>query len=313
MSTLAKERPLARRTESPSIRRRPYKAGGRIAPYAFIAPFYVLYLLFMIVPVIAAFVLSLTSWVGLGAPTWVGLRNYTNLLHDTSFGTALTNSLVYVLVAIFIVVPAALMIAQALHAKGLKGRDLFRLAFFIPMVLSPIVIALVFSLLLDTNYGLLNAVLKALFGVGDINWLGTPDLARMAVSFVLLWRWVGYLTIFFLAGLQAVPAELYEAAELDGAGMVRKFTTVTLPALRPVTAFVVVTSFISAAQLFDEPYLLTKGGPGESTLSVAMFIFRAAFERQQFGYAAAAGIILFALVFTLSQILNRALSIGKTS
>ncbi|ALV45156.1 sugar ABC transporter permease [Arthrobacter alpinus] len=313
MSTLAKERPLARRAESPSSRRRPYKAGGRIAPYAFIAPFYFLYLLFMIVPVMAAVVLSLTSWVGLGSPTWVGLRNYSNLLQDTSFGTALANSLVYVLVAVFIVVPAALMIAQALHAKGLKGRDMFRLAFFVPMVLSPIVIALVFSLLLDTNYGLLNAVLKALFGVGDIDWLGTPDLARMAVSFVLLWRWVGYLTIFFLAGLQSVPAELYEAAELDGAGMVRKFTTVTLPALRPVTAFVVVTSFISAAQLFDEPYLLTKGGPGESTLSVAMFIFRAAFERQQFGYAAAAGIILFALVFTVSQILNRALSIGKTS
>lgn len=312
MSTLTKVSPSVRGPVSGSIRR-PYKAGGRIAPYAFIAPFYILYVLFMIVPVIAALVLSMTSWVGLGTPTWVGLRNYVNLLQDTSFGTALGNSLLYVLVAVFIVVPAALLIAQALNARGLKGRDMFRLAFFIPMVLSPIVIALVFSLLLDTNYGLLNSVLKALFGVGDINWLGTPNLAKMAVSFVLLWRWVGYLTIFFLAGLQSVPKELYEAAELDGAGIFRKFTTVTLPAIRPVTAFVVVTSFISAAQLFDEPYLLTKGGPGESTLSVAMFVFRAAFERQQFGYAAAAGIILFVLVFTISQLLNRALSIGKTS
>lgn len=311
MSTIVKERPLSRNAQ-PS-KRRPYKAGGRIAPYAFIAPFYILYGLFMIVPVFAALALSLTSWVGLGSPTWVGAANYINLFQDTSFGTALTNSLVYVLVAVFIVVPAALLIAQALNAKGLKGRDMFRLAFFVPMVLSPIVIALIFSLILDKNYGLLNAALQALFGVGNINWLGEPDLARMAVSFVLLWRWVGYLTIFFLAGLQSVPAELYEAAELDGAGIFRKFTTVTLPALRPVTAFVVVTSFISAAQLFDEPYLLTKGGPGESTLSVAMFIFRAAFERQQFGYAAAAGIILFVVVFSLSQLLNRILSIGKAS
>ena len=188
MSTITKVRPRVQ-SSGPVSSRRPYKAGGRIAPYAFIAPFYILYLLFMVIPVIAALVLSLTSWVGLGSPTWVGARNYVNLLQDTSFGTALGNSLVYVLVAVFIVVPAALLIAQALNARGLKGRDMFRLAFFVPMVLSPIVIALVFSLLLDTNYGLLNSVLRALFGIGDINWLGTPDLAKVAVSFV---KFLGY-------------------------------------------------------------------------------------------------------------------------
>jgi ABC-type sugar transport system permease subunit len=145
-----------------------------------------------------------------------------------------------------------------------------------------------------------------------VDWLGDPGLAKVVISFVLLWRWVGYLSIFFLAALQAVPAELYEAAELDGAGPIRSFATVTLPAIRPVSSFVVVTSFISAAQLFDEPYLLTHGGPGEATLSVAMFIYRAAFERQQFGYAAAAGVVLFIIVFAVSQILNRALAIGRT-
>jgi arabinooligosaccharide transport system permease protein len=284
--------------------------GGR-APYLFIAPFYVLYGLFMIVPVFAAIYLSLTEWVGLGTPAWVGLANYANLLQDTSFGTALANSLVYVLVAVFVVVPCALLLAQALNARGLRARDLFRVTFFVPMVLSPIIIGLVYSLLLDTDYGLLNAVLHALFGVGGIDWLGDPTLAKVSISFVLLWRWVGYLTIFFLASLQAVPKELYEAAAIDGAGMFRRFTAVTLPAIRPVTAFVVVTSFISAAQLFDEPYLLTRGGPGESTLTVAMFVYRAAFERQQFGYAAAAGVVLFVVVFGASQVLNRALAIGR--
>ncbi len=284
--------------------------GGR-APYLFIAPFYVLYGLFMIVPVLAAIYLSLTEWVGLGTPEWVGLSNYVNLLQDTSFGTGLANSLVYVLVAVFVVVPCSLLIAQALNARGLRARDLFRVTFFVPMVLSPIVIALVYSLLLDTDYGLLNSVLRALFGMGEIDWLGDPTLAKVAISFVLLWRWVGYLTIFFLASLQAVPRELYEAAAIDGAGMFRRFTAVTLPAIRPVTAFIVVTSFISAAQLFDEPYLLTRGGPGEATLTVAMFIYRAAFERQQFGYAAAAGVVLFAVVFGVSQILNRVLAIGR--
>ncbi|NQX14037.1 sugar ABC transporter permease [Microbacteriaceae bacterium VKM Ac-2855] len=299
-------------TKDPARRKKLNTSGGN-APYFFIAPFYVLYALFMIVPVFAAIYLSLTEWVGLGTPNWIGFENYANLIRDTSFGTALGNTLIYTIVGVFIVVPCSLLIAQGLNARGLKWRDLFRLTFFIPMVLSPIVIALIYSLIFDRNYGLLNSLIQAVFGVGGIDWLGDPTLAKGAIGFVLLWRTVGYLTIFFLAALQAVPTEQYEAAELDGAGVLAKFRNVTLPAIRPVTAFVVVTSFISAAQIFDEPFLLTKGGPGEATLSVSMFIYRAAFERQQFGYAAAAGVVLFIIVFGVSQILNRALAIGRTS
>ncbi|UWM51149.1 sugar ABC transporter permease [Streptomyces carpaticus] len=287
--------------------------GRQWAPYAFIAPFYLLYGLFMVVPIGVACYLSLTEWVGLGSPTFIGFANFTDLARDTSFHTALGNSLIFVLVSLFLVVPAALLIAQLLNTRGLRARDLFRVTFFIPMVLSPIVIALLYSLLLDREYGLVNSVLRALFGWGGADWLGDPTLAKVSISFVLLWRWTGYLTIFFLAALQAVPRELYESAELDGAGTVRQFTTVTLPAIRPVTAFVVVTSFIGAAQLFDEPYLITGGGPGEATLTVAQFVYRAAFERQQFGYAAAAGLVLFAVVFGLSQLLNRLLRIGRTA
>ncbi|ACZ21104.1 permease component of ABC-type sugar transporter [Sanguibacter keddieii DSM 10542] len=298
------------RTSPPGKRR---SVGPTLAPYAFIAPFYLLYVLFMIVPILAAMVLSTTQWAGLGSPTFVGLRNYAGLLTDTSFWTAMGNSGIYVLVSVLVVVPLSLLVAQALNAKGLRGRDLFRVTYFIPMVISPIVISLIFSMMLDTEFGLVNTLLQSVLGFGGVDWLGDPTWAKVSLSFVMLWRWVGYLTIFFLAGLQAVPRELYEAAELDGAGTVRKFTTVTLPAIQPVTAFVVVTSFISAAQIFDEPYLLTRGGPGESTLSIAMFVFRAAFERQQFGYAAAAGIVLFVVVFAVSRLLNRALSIGKAS
>lgn len=293
-------------------RRRRNLRGGA-APYAFIAPFYLLYVLFMIVPIIAAVVLSLTEWVGLGMPRFVGLTNYLNLATDASFATALGNSLIYTLVAVLVVVPCALLIAQALNTKGLRFRDLFRVAFFVPMVLSPIVIALIYSLIFDRDYGLLNATLDALFGLPHVDWLGDPTLAKGAIGFVLLWRTVGYLTIFFLAALQNVPAEQYEAAALDGAGRLRTFLAVTVPGIKPISAFVIVTSFIGAAQLFDEPYLLTKGGPGESTISVAMFIYRAAFERQQFGYAAAAGVVLFAIVFAVSQGLNRLLGIGRDS
>ncbi|MCG7311190.1 carbohydrate ABC transporter permease [Brachybacterium sp. ACRRE] len=302
--------PSSRR--GPAARRTGSLRGGA-APYAFIAPFYVLYVLFMIIPILAALVLSLTEWVGLGMPRFIGLSNYANLATDSSFATALANSLVYTLVAVIIVVPCALLIAQGLHAKGLRMRDLFRVAFFVPMVLSPIVIALIYSLIFDRDYGLLNASLDALFGLPHVDWLGDPTLAKGAIGFVLLWRTVGYLTIFFLAALQNVPAEQYEAAALDGAGRVRTFLAVTVPGIKPISAFVIVTSFIGAAQLFDEPYLLTKGGPGEATISVAMFIYRAAFERQQFGYAAAAGVVLFIIVFAVSQGLNRLLGIGRDS
>lgn len=286
---------------------------GGLAPYAFIAPFYVLYVLFMIIPILAALYLSLTEWVGLGTPKFIGLTNYLNLASDSSFATALGNSLVYTLIAVLVVVPCALLVAQALNTKGLRFRDMFRVAYFVPMVLSPIVIALIYSLIFDRDYGLLNSSLNALFGLPHIDWLGDPTLAKGAIGFVLLWRTVGYLTIFFLAALQNVPSEQYEAAALDGAGRIRTFFAVTIPGIKPISAFVIVTSFIGAAQLFDEPYLLTKGGPGESTISIAMFIYRAAFERQQFGYAAAAGVVLFVIVFAVSQGLNRLLGIGRDS
>ncbi|MEU9892274.1 carbohydrate ABC transporter permease [Streptomyces phaeochromogenes] len=283
------------------------------APYLFIAPFYVLYVLFMLVPVLVSLWLSLTEWVGLGTPQWVGLRNYRLLATDVSFHRALGNTGVFVMIAVFVVVPLALLIAQALNTRGLRVRDLWRTAYFVPIVVSPIIVALIFGLIFDRQFGLLNSVLRALFGTGGVDWLGDPDLAKTSIGLVMLWRWTGYLTVFFLAGLQAVPKELYEAAALDGAGRIRTFTTVTLPALKPVTAFVVVTSFIGAAQIFEEPYLLTGGGPAESTLSVTMFIYRAAFQRQQFGYAAAAAVVLFVLVFGLSQLFNRLLGIGRAT
>ncbi|GAA4812542.1 sugar ABC transporter permease [Streptomyces ziwulingensis] len=282
-----------------------------LAPYVFISPFYVLYGVFLLVPLLIGLYLSGTEWAGLGTPRWVGLRNYRDLLGDRGFWTSVGNTGFYVVFTLCVVVPAALLIAQALNTRGLRGRDLFRLTYFMPVVISPIVITLVFGLFFDNEFGLVNAVGQALFGFGGIDWLTTPGWARISVAVLVLWRWTGYLTVFFLAGLQNVPRELYEAAALDGAGPVRRFWNVTLPALRPVTAFVAVTVLVSTAQIFDEPYLLTQGGPGESTLSVAMFIFRAGFQRQQLGYAAAAGVLLFLAVFLLGQLAMRALGVGR--
>jgi multiple sugar transport system permease protein len=211
------------------------------------------------------------------------------------------------------VVPLALLIAQALNTRGLRGRDMFRVVYFTPIVLSPIIIVLIFQQFFDRNFGLLNAMLRAVFGLGGIDWLGSPWWARISVAILVVWRWTGYLVIFFLAGLQGVPRELHEAAEIDGAGPVKRFRNVTLPSLRPVTAFVLVTSLVGSAQIFEEPYLLTQGGPNFATLTIGIFIYRAAFQRQEIGYAAAAGVVLFAIVFVIGQVANRLLGVGRSA
>ncbi|WP_035735429.1 carbohydrate ABC transporter permease [Glycomyces arizonensis] len=281
------------------------------APYVFISPFFVLFTVFMVVPIGAGVYLSLTEWAGLGTPDFIGFDNYARLFQDPSFGTSLLNTAFYTVFALAVVLPASLLIAQALNARGLKLRDLFRLVYFMPVVLSPIIIALIFGLIFDGEYGLFNAVLEALFGFGGISWLTDPLWARIVVVILVLWRWTGFLTMFFLAGLQNIPRELHEAAEVDGAGPVRRFFSVTLPQLGPVTAFIAVTMLVNTAQIFEEPFLLTQGGPGESTISVSMFIYRAGFQRLELGYAAAAGVVMFLIVFALGRLSISAFGVGR--
>jgi multiple sugar transport system permease protein len=285
----------------------------RLAPYVFISPFYLLFALFLLLPILLGLYLSFTEWAGLGTPEVVGWANYQRLFGDDQFYLSLLNTLLFVMVSLLVVVPLALLIAQALNLRGLRGRDMFRVVYFTPIVLSPIIIVLVFQLFFDKNFGLLNGIGAAVFGFGGIDWLGSPLWARVSVSILIVWRWTGYLVIFFLAGLQGVPRELHEAAQIDGAGPIKRFRHITLPALKPVTAFVVVTSLVGSAQIFEEPFLLTQGGPNFATLTVGIFIYRAAFQRQEIGYAAAAGVVLFAAVFVIGQVANRLLGVGRSA
>ncbi|WP_433892652.1 carbohydrate ABC transporter permease [Streptomyces sp. CA-111067] len=282
-----------------------------LTPYLFLTPFYFCYLAFLLVPTAFALWISLHSWTGIGPMQWVGLRNYRALLGDTSFHTAVENTLWYIGASILVIVPLALLIATGLNARGLRGRDTLRLAYFVPMVLSPVIVALIFNIIFDQQAGLLNNVLHAVIGIKPVNWLGDPTWAKAMIVLLLVWRWTGYLVIYFLAGLQSIPRELHEAAALDGAGTVRRFVSVTVPMLTPITAFVAITSFIGAAQVFEEPYILTKGGPGESTLSIANFIYRAAFTREQLGYAAAASFLLFVALFALMRLASAVFGIGR--
>lgn len=314
MSDTAVLRPTAsgpRDREAPPRRRRSTDVSR--APYLFISPFFILYTLFMVIPIGFGIYLSFTEWAGLGSPVWVGGRNYAELVRDPSFWTALANTGIYTLATMVIVLPLSLFLALAMNARGLRLRDVFRAVFFLPVVVSPIVVALVFGLFFDQQYGLVNSILRALFGFGGVDWLTSPGWAKVVVIILVLWRWTGYLTIFFLAGLQNVPKELHEAAALDGAGPVRAFWSVTLPSLRPIATFIAVTVLVNSAQIFEEPFLLTQGGPGEATISIAQFIYRAGFQRQEFGYASAAGVVMFLIVFLIGRILYRSLGIGRAS
>ena len=283
----------------------------RLAPYLFLAPFFALFLAFMAYPTAYALWLSFHEWNGLGPMEWVGLANYVDVLQDPGFRHAAVNTLWYAAASLFLICPLALLLALALNGRRVRAKDLLRTGYFIPVVLSPVVVALLFTIIFDQEFGLANAGLRGLLGIRPVNWLGAPEWARVVIVVILIWRWTGYIMIYFLAGLQNIPRELYEAAQVDGAGPLRLFWNITLPLLRPVTAFVAVVVLIGASQVFEEPYILTGGGPGEATLSVANYVQRESFERLNYGDAATASFVLFGVVFALTQAQIRFFGIGR--
>lgn len=275
-----------------------------VAPYVFISPFYLLFLLFLAGPAIFALVLSFSSWNGVGALRGVGLTNYANLLGDGTFWLSAGNTVWYMVASLGIVCPMALALAVVLNADFVRGKWLFRTLYFLPAVTSTVIIAIMFLLIYDQNYGLLNAALQ-LVGIPSINWLGDPTMSKIAIIGLLIWRYTGFIMIYFLAGLQAIPQEIHEAARVDGANRWQSFLHVTLPLLRPVILFVAVIVLIGSAQIFEEPYILTQGGPADASLSIVEYLYREGFENLRFGYASAIGVVLFIVIFALSLVQMR--------
>jgi len=187
----------------------------------------------------------------------------------------------------------------ALNSDRVRGKRLLRTAYFMPIVTSTVVIAVMFTLIFDADYGPLSYVMQSV-GLPAINFLGDTSWSKVAIILLLTWRWLGYNMVYFLAGLQAVPRELLEAAWIDGASRWQSFLHVTLPALRPVTAFVAVVVLIGSAQVFEEPFILTKGGPENSSMSVVEYLYQVGFQYIRLGYASAVGVVLFVVLFLLS-------------
>ncbi|MDE2855876.1 MAG: sugar ABC transporter permease [Chloroflexota bacterium] len=271
----------------------------KLAPYAFISPFYILFAFFFMAPSLIALVLSLFRWDGINDPRFVLARNYGRLLSDKVFAQVATNTAIYAIASLLIVLPLALVLAVLLNAKSLRFSNVWRAMYFTPVVTSTVAITLVFQILYSRDTGLLNAPLIYL-GLEPIYWLGDRSWVKVAIIILIAWRSTGLLTIYFLAGLQSIPEELYEAASIDGASMLQKFFSITIPMLRPIILFVSIIVLLSSIQIFDEPQILTQGGPANSSMSVVQYLYERGYTRLRLGFASAVGTVLFATVFILS-------------
>lgn len=277
----------------------------KYAPYFFISPFYILFAIFFLFPTLFALVLGFFRWGALGTPQYFQLRNYEFMFRDPLFIKAFTNTLFYAGTSLFVVIPLALLEAIALNSKRLRFKYLWRTLYFAPIVTSAVAISLVFRLLYNTDYGFINQLILLLGGM-PVRWMESQELTKIAVMGVVTWRWTGLLAIYFLAGLQSIPEELYEAAAIDGATGIQRFIYVTLPLLRPVTLFVAIIVLIGSFQIFDDPQILfggtTPGGPGNSAISLVQYLYGQGMQQQLFGYASAVGVFLFAIIFVLSLV-----------
>jgi len=282
----------------------------RLSPYIFIAPFYLLFVTFFLGPALFALYLSFQSWNGIDEIVFVGFSNFAELTKDPAFLKALGNTAIYSGASLFIISPLSLILALVLTATFVRLKDLFRTVYFTPIVTSSIAISLVFLVLYNQRSGLLNQALGVL-GVAPINWLGSQQWSKVAVLGLVTWRWAGFNAIYFLAGLQTIPETLYEAAMVDGANRWDTFWHITLPMLRPVTLFVAVIVLIGSAQIFEEPYMLTRGGPVDSSLSIANHLYRVGMNYLRLGYASSIGFSLFAIIFLFSWLQMRLFGIFR--
>lgn len=261
------------------------------------APYAAWMLAFAVYPIVFALALVLMRWDLVTAPSFAGLDNVRLLAHDARFWRAVANTVVFLAIHLPLQVAAALALAVALN-RPLAGRAFWRAAFFLPVVISGAVVAILWSALYATDVGLINRVLVRL-GLAPVPWLTDPATAMPAIAVMATWKNVGFYVIIYLAGLQYIPRSCREAIELDGATAWQRFRLLTLPLLLPQTVLVVTLSTINGFQLFIEPYVMTGGGPLRRTLSVVLYMYTNAFSYQKMGYAATIGVALALMIGTV--------------
>jgi multiple sugar transport system permease protein len=277
-----------------------------LTAWLFIAPVVLGVLIFQFYPTIFSFYISFTQWNLLTPPKWVGFSNFVELFTtDRFFFNTMSNTATYAVWTVIVGLALGLIFAVLLNQE-IRGKYIYRAIYFVPVVAPTVAVALLWQLLYDPNFGVFNALLKMVHIQGP-NWLGNTHWALRSVIFEAIWAGLGFTILIFLAGLQGISQEYYEAAEIDGANAVQKFFFITMPLLSPTTFFLLVTGVIGSFQVFDIPFVMTGGGPANATQMVMMYLYNNAFTIQKMGLAAAVAFIVF-LVIILLTIFNFSIS-----
>ncbi len=271
--------------------------------YIFVAPFFILFAIFGLYPLLFSFVLSFTQWKGVGPLNFLGLDNYRSLLQDQMFWQAMGNGVILFLLYVPLMTILALLLAMVLNSQRIIGFRFFRTIIFMPYITNMVAAGFVFQLLFNTQYGTVNSIL-GLLNIPPVAWLDTMWGARISLSLLVTWAWLGYNMVIMQAGLQTIPNEVNEAARIDGANAMQSFFRITIPLMRPVLLFSVVLSTAGTFNLFTEPVSLFPSnfgsGPLNSTVTPALHIYNQAFRNFRFGYASAVAYTFFAFVFVLT-------------
>jgi ABC-type sugar transport system permease subunit len=262
------------------------------------------FLAFVAYPLAFSLVLMFNRWNIVTPMEWIGLKNFVRIINDPLFYVSLRNTLYFLLLHVPLQIVVALLFAMLLHSK-MRGKGFFRALYFFPVVVSGVVVTILWQQLYSYDYGVLNGILTGL-GASRVPWLVSPDIAMFSIALMATWKNVGIYIVLFLVGLQGIPKELYDAAAIDGANNIQKFSRITLPMLNSTIVVIIVLSTIGGFSLFIEPYVLTGGGPLQSTLSGMLYIYNQAFYFNHMGYAAALG-FLYALIILAAVVLQRKL------
>lgn len=283
----------------------------RYSPYLFLIPACIILLLFFFIPFFESFLLSFQSYRhSIYNPEWVGLSNYTELFSSPVFWKTMVNTFIYLVAAVPVLVVLPLIIAIVVNQK-LFGISIYRTLIYIPVIVSIVVAGIAWKWLYASN-GLVN-YLMSLIHLPPVGWLTNPNIALYSVIAVTIWKGIGYYMVVYMAALTAVPKDLYEAADIDGANEVQKHLAVTIPYLKPTIALVSIISSISAMKVFVEIYVMTQGGPMNATKTIVYYIYQRAFENLDLGYASAAGVVLLIIVMILSVINMKFFEGSKTA
>lgn len=284
------------------------KHQGRIA-LLFLLPYFVFFVLFRFGPSVAGLLIGFTKWDIVGNPTFVGLQNYAAMFADPLFYTSLINTLLFLVVAGPILTIGSLLLALLVNLPC-RGRNFTRSAIFTPYIIIPAVIGIIWNWIYETNFGILNYYL-GLLHISKVGWLTDSRMALVSVALATVWWLMGYNMVLFLAGVQNIPHDLYEAARIDGAGRMQLLFHITLPMIKPVMSIVITMTMINIIQMFDQIYVMTGGGPGTATLTLVQYMYNKGFQSFQLGFSSAVSVIILFLLVTVVIIQSKVLNVKE--